>query len=284
MKRIVCAAALVLLAASFGTGLDFSLKITGGGAYASVGDYNSGIDGMNSYYADHYSNVNGRFAKVRWGADFQVELMADITRDLGIGLGVGYLRVSHSGDEVGYDWTFLSSTYHNTETQAILASAIPVTLNAYVRVPLAGLSVRIFGGVGFTFGSMAFDSTFQSDFLEIGETVAFKACKNAFGFQGGISLDIPLGSDLSLVIDVTGRAVRLSEIQGDYELTPAIFGITQPTATGDDYFFWYYEQKPGGTTYPMTGVGLGAPSGLNARHGRFDLSGVSARAGLKLSL
>ncbi len=283
MKRIVCAAALVLLAASFGYGLDFSLKITGGGAWASVGDYNAGIDGMNGYYADHYSGVNGRFAKVRWGADFQVELVADITRNLGIGLGVGYLRVSHSGDAVGYDWTFLSQTYHNTETQAIRASAIPVTLNAYVRVPLAGLSVRVFGGVGFAFGSMAFDSTFQSDFLEIGETVAFKACKNAFGFQGGISLDIPLSGALAVVLDITGRAVRLSEIQGDYELTPTIFGIDQPTAIGDDYFFWYYEQKSDGTTYPMTGVGRSAPSGLNARHGRFDLSGVSARAGLKLN-
>jgi hypothetical protein len=282
MKKSAWVIALVLLLASSGYSLSFSLKVTGGAAYVTSGDYNSGIDGINNYYAAGFSNVSSKFSKLQLGLDFHVEFMVDITRNFGLGLGVGTLQVSHAKDTVDYDWPFLSWTFHNTETQTLRVSAIPITLNAYVRVPLAGLNFRVFAGVGYYFGTMKFNRTFQSDFLLIGETVAFQANKNTFGFQGGLGLEITLGGGFSFILDISGRYARLSDIQGDYEFTPTIFGVTQPTKTGSDYYFWYYEQNAGGVTYRMVGIGQIAPSGINARHGNFDLTGVSGQAGLKV--
>ena len=284
MKRTAGVLLLVLALAGSGYALEFSLKLKVGAAYISAGDYNDGVAGANGYYAARYANVSSTFSKLGLGMDFGAELMVDITQRLGLGLGFGYMHVSTGTDRIEYGWSFLSWTFRNQETQAVRTSAMPLTLNIHYRIPLQGLNLRVFAGAGFYLGRMEFERTFQSDFLEIGETVTFEANKNAFGFQGGLGVEIPLSGRLFLTADIAGRYARLSDIEGYGEFTPTIFGLEQPPRTGGDYFFWYYEQTLDGTRYERTGVGQSEPAGPSPRHGRLDLSGVSVQVGIKFNL
>jgi opacity protein-like surface antigen len=286
MKKTFLVPVLCLVLVSAGFSMGFSLKLKGGMAYVTGGDYNKAIDGINAYSDAFYSTVTGTFSKLSLGMDVGGELILDVNESFGIGIGVGYISLSKDAEKSTGTWSFLGFPMTDTDTITPSVSAIPITLNIYYKVPMGGMNLNFFAGAGLYLSKVKIDRVRTSTFLALGTDITFDASKTAFGFQGGIGLDIPVSGNISFIIDVTGRYVRLSDIMGDYTLVPTVLGITGATETGTDYYIWTYDYTSGGTAYHMFSLGKTGPSGTaysSVQHGTFDFTGVNGQAGFKIS-
>ncbi len=286
MKKLLCVAVLTLFLATVGFSMGFSLKLTGGAAYITSGDYNDAIEGTNAYIAHYGQNITSTYSKLQFGMDLGVEFILNVTENIGIGLGVGYMQVSHDTETVEYDYDLLWWTLHDLQTLKPSVSAIPLTLNFHYAMPMGGVNLNFFAGVGFYLSTMKVDQRVKDYYIIVPYdlTLSYKASKTAFGFQGGIGLDIPISGNVSFVVDVTGRYARLSDIMGDYTITGTFLGTVNES--GSNYYYYAYDLSAGGTTYKMHTLIDDAhkPTGSTySRHGNFDLTGVSAQAGFRIN-
>jgi opacity protein-like surface antigen len=288
MKRTLALIALVLALASAASATNISLKLTGGVACLAGGDYNAGIEGYNAYIAAYGHNVAGAFSELQLGMDFEAELILGLTENLGVGIGAGYMRFSLSRETVDYDWDLLGLTFHSTDFLAPNIYAIPLALNVHYDLPVGELRVGLFAGVGYYLFKMRVESGFDSDFLGIGSDVVFESNKagGRFGFQGGLSAEVPLGRDFAFVVDLVGRFVSLKDIRGDYTRSGTFLGIPY-TYSGNDAYFYTEELKYEGVFYRMNDwiTDAEAPTSSiyrNVRRGTFGLGGISGQAGIKV--
>jgi hypothetical protein len=285
MKKAILGIVLCLVLATFSFSMGFSLKLTGGAAYVTSGDYNDGIDGLNAYYAATSGPVTGSFSKLRLGMNFGGEFILNINESFGIGLGVGYLQVSRDTETITGPGLFGTV---NTWTLKPSVTSIPITLNVHYTLPMGGVNLNLFAGVGYYISKMKVDSSqslWSGLLLTASNAFASNSIGGQFGFQGGLGLEIPLGGNFAFVVDVTGRYVSLSDIQGDYTTSGiSIFTIPLPSVSGTDQFFYTYTGTHSGTSYKLITMATDASaSGTpGAVHAKFDLSGVSAQAGFKI--
>jgi hypothetical protein len=284
MKKALILVVLCLFLVTAGFSMGFSLKLTGGASYISSGDYNSGIDGINAYYAAlGYTTLTGKFSKLQFGMDFGGELILDIDENWGVGIGAGYMRFAHDTETVTGNYAFV-----DTYTLKPTITSIPLTLNVHYTLPLSGLKLNIFAGVGLYLSSMKADtseSLFSGFLVDETTTFASNSIGGQFGFQGGLGLEIPLGGNISFVVDVTGRYVSLKDIKGDYTVVGTALVIFPINLSGNDAYFYTYNATLGSATYKMLSLSTDANMASNptAVHAKFDLTGVAARAGFKLS-
>ncbi len=289
MKKTLALIGLVLSLASAGPAIDLSLKLTGGAAFITGGDYNAGIKGANAYLAAFGRDVAGEFSRLDLGMDFGAEVVLGLTDRLGVGIGVGYMRFSRSREEVAYDWDILGLTFHNTDFLAPSVTAVPLTLNVHYSLPLGRIRVGVFGGVGYYLSKMRVESGFESDFFGTSSDVVFESAKvgGRFGFQGGLGVEVPMGGNFSFVVDLVGRVAGLKDIQGDYTRSGTFLGIPF-SFSGNDAYYYTEQQRFQGVFYQMNDwiTDADAPSSpayRNVRHGTFGLSGISGQAGIKFS-
>jgi len=287
MKNIILGVVLCLFLATFCFSMGFSLKLTGGAAYITSGDYNDGIDGMNSLYAADYSSVSGTFSKLQFGMNFGAEFILDINQNWGIGLGVGYMQFSHDTETVKGNYTFIGMPLVDTYTLKPSVTSIPITLNVHYFLPMGPVKLNLFAGVGYYVSKMKVD--FGYDTVSVGlpltqlNSFSSNSMSGQFGFQGGLGLEFPLGGNFSFVVGITGRSVSLTDIKGDYTTTGLFLGVPY-SASGSDQYFSFVER---GNSYEsqfkylvwMTDT---TTSLIPPTHAKFDLTGVSAQAGFKV--
>lgn len=283
MKKMLLGIALCLLLAVAGFSQGFSLKVTGGACYISSGDYNDGIDGMNAAFAAAgFDTLSGTLSKLTFGFDFGGELIYNFTPNWGVGLGVSSMRITRDNETVTGTLGMFTDTFSLQPT----ITCIPVTLNIYYMMPMSGWDFHIFAGVGYYITKMKVTTATSlfSGILSQTDTFDSNDISHQIGFQGGIGLDIPISGNFAFVVDVTGRYVSLTDIKGDYVHSGSILGFPFSNS-GTDAFFYKYNTVIGGTTYKQLTWDTDADRGmsLNAAHAKFDLSGVSARAGFKIS-
>jgi len=289
MKGVILGLVLCLFLVTFSFSMGFSLKLTGGAAYITSGGYNDGIAGTNAFYAAEYTSVSGAFSKLNLGMSLGGEVILDINENFGIGLGVGYMQFSHDTETVTGNWNFFGMPFVDTLTLKPTVTSIPITLNLHYMMPMGGVNLNLFAGVGYYISKMKVDQSADSTFLTIATTYTFdsNSIGGQIGFQGGLGLEIPLGGNFSFVVDVTGRYVSLSDIKGDYTDYRSLLGIPIVNTAGTDSYFYTFEHNLSGTWYKRLAWVTDAdkPSGTGNRnvvHGKFDLTGVSGQAGFKI--
>ena len=287
MKKTLALIGLVLSLAAAGPAVDLSLKLTGGAAFITGGDYNEGINGANAYLAAFGRNVTGELSRLELGMDFGAEVVVGLTDRLGVGIGVGYMRFSRSREEVGYDWDILGLTFHNTDFLEPSVTTIPLTLNVHYSLPLGTIRVGVFGGVGYYLSKMRVESGFDSDFFGTSSDVVFESSQvgGRFGFQGGLGVEVPMGGNFSFIVDLVGRVVGLKDIKGDYTRSGTLLGIPY-SFSGSDAYYYTEELRFQNVFYRMNEwvIDADAPSSSayrDVRHGTFGLSGLSGLAGIR---
>jgi hypothetical protein len=284
-KRLAIAAMVLLLCAPLLAG-GFSLKIMGGVAALSGGDYNLGVQGSNDLNLASFSNVNGAFAKLNRGLNLGVEGILRLSPRFGVGLGVGFCR-TREGNTVTYDWNAGSTSYHDSITANPDFYAIPVTLNLhYYAPPLGPVRLDLTAGAGVYVCRFNYDDKFSSSQFDWSYHYTWKASKIAFGAQAGLGVEVALSRVLSLVLEVFGRYARVGNIRGAWTIAGSMGGFPY-AESGDDHFFWYYELASGEKVYSQTALQLHQPRNFavsNARKGHFDYTGVAAAAGFKINL
>jgi hypothetical protein len=220
--------------------------------------------------------------------NFGGEFILNIDESFGIGLGVGYMQFSHDTETI--TGTGIFGTV-NTWTLKPTVTSIPITLNVHYTLPLGGVNLNLFAGVGYYISKVKVDSSqslWSGLLLTSSNAFTSNSIGGQFGFQGGLGLEIPLGGNFSFVADITGRYVSLKDIKGDYTISGiSIFTIPLPSVSGTDQYYYAYEHSYSGTWYKVIGMStdVSKPSGMtnrNVAHGTFDLTGVSGQAGFKI--
>jgi opacity protein-like surface antigen len=283
MKKVLIVVCLCCALASFSFGAGFSLKLSGGLSYLMGGDYNDIIQGRTDYYNNASGlTISSDLKKLSLGWNAGAEAIMLFTDSVGVGLGVGYISASNEGTMAGtVGMLALSDTYRPT------LSAIPVTVNFHYFMPIGpSMNIHFFAGPGIYFGSMNIEEELSIPILATDLVQSIKPeSKTAFGFQGGLGLEIGLSGNMFFVLDIQGRYVSFSDLQGPYTTTGTIFGI--PVSVSGTGSIWYTETLSSGTYYPNWAIDDTQPTGSgyrNVRKASLSLSGVSAQAGFRIAL
>lgn len=283
MKRfaIIAAAVAIMAAAAFPKTLSLSLR--GGAAYAGGGDLAGGLRGLMDYYSTEYSDLSGRHAFPALGWAAGGEVLLHLGPRWALGLGAGYER---HGRESLVSYGF--GAVQVSETLTPVVGAIPVTGMIHLFLPVGNkMKLDIQAGLGAYFASLDWRSRYVLSVLgyEGTDDFSFSSSRLGFGAQAGLSLEWPLSSGLSLILNARGRFARISGFEG---------GWTE-TGSGDLWSFtesgrgtlYSYDWTTGGATYRQIVIQSGLPEGSavsNAREARIDLTGLTATVGIRIRL
>lgn len=291
MKRIFAFLLSIGVMAGFGFSQSsishFSLRLSGGVSYFSVGELNSVLSGLSDYFYVDNSNVSGRFESMHVGMNFSLEAVYLITDRIGIGLGGGFFRVSKE-DKLHYE--YFNNTIRNDITYTRTIGFVPLTLNIHYLCPLGSkLNLSLSGGLGYYLTSFDFKSynvEMRPTVTNHGtETADFKT-KGTIGFQGSLGLDMPLTKNLGIFVAARGWYATVSsltgETSGDY-----VEGSMSGTYKVSDVHFWVEDYHYHEKIYPDFSIYKDAPlSGgviSNVHELKIDLSGFSLGAGLRIN-
>ena len=264
-------------------GSSFSIKFSGGAGYAlnGGGDLEQARLGRVNYYTDlggeDYYTAILNWKKMSFIPSFGIDLIFYLNPNIGVGLGSGYIMASSKGDygytykETGSPWWgsyIWDGKFSNVRDYKI--NAIPIVFNLYYKMPMGQMNFYAYAGVGYYIGKLTQDYTSDeslnyqdssplSYILDEKYEYTYKgngteeAKKNAFGFNGGFGLEYNLGSNIALGLEVFGRFVNFSSLDGSYseewtererDWLEGYGWYYDKTTTGDDKGsgkLWYYE-------------------------------------------
>jgi len=283
MKRTLVVLCLCCVLASYGFGSGFSLKLSGGLNYLMGGDYNEIIQGLNDAFRNTTSwSVSNDLKKLNLGWNAGAEFIMNVTENLGVGLGVGYISASN---ETTLTATIGAESLGDTYRPSI--SAVPITLNFHYFLPIGPtMNVHFFAGPGVYFGSVKFENEVSIPMLARDLTYSIKPDgSTVLGVQGGLGLELGLSTNIFLVFDVQGRVANFANLKGPWTESGTVFGV--PISQSRTGTLWYKEVLIGGTYYAGWDIDSAQPTGTDLRNvhaASFSLSGVSAQLGFRIAL
>jgi opacity protein-like surface antigen len=263
----------------------FSLKFSGGMGSTAGGDFNAVPDGMNSISGDLVPLLGltktGNLENPKWGLDFEAELIFSLSRNFGVGIGVGYLKRSKDSSlEMALDP--LGRATINWEPEF---SLIPITLSSYYSFPISSkMNTFLKAGIGYYFvkvslrGREEYESFFGMSGWEEEEG---EAKDNGVGFHGGLGFEYNMTGSIALYAEGMGRYLKIKDWQFEGTTTYSS-GVLESSGT-----VWYTEEllEPLGKYYPGLQILEQKPFGPNYRNVRkaaIDLSGFSFRVGIRI--
>jgi hypothetical protein len=177
--------------------------------------------------------------------DLRAELVFRISRNFGISVGSGYIFADSPGSyavdykyarDNGNDYYFRGYNYETDEyadySQKYALSAIPITLDAYVFLPIGKketFTAFAHLGAGYYFGrlqhNLDMDATFNRTEKLYGDLVyqsegtydiriTEKTTSSAWGVHGGLGLDVRLTRLLTIGAEAYGRHVVFRDWEG----------------------------------------------------------------------
>ena len=269
----------------------FSLKLTGGARYVSVGDMNKHLDSFNSL-----PNVGGEIAPItNWSNDWELELRMRLSSKVGLGIATsGFFNKWNQTSLFMFGGDAWIPEVVKFDIQYVfrpeIKSAMPLGLNLYCLLYSSSkLNLVVNAGTGWYTGKMT--EHLVSYYLQSDGGVYFGSrhwsVDNTFslGFQGGFGAEYSITDELALVAEVQGRYARVGRLKGS--MTHMInSGREEEKGT-----LFYYRTTLGevGPWYTELVVRRTAPEGgfvsiKDVREARLDLSGFALRIGLRLRL
>lgn len=286
MKKIVAAAAAILILSAAGFSERIALKIGAGANYASGADFAQGIKGQMSYLSSQYS-VGGRYEFPHSGWDVAGEFIYGLGERMGIGLGIGFIR--HAEDNT---ITYGIGDVSVKERLRPNCRIFPIALNIHYLWPLSSrLSLDLSAGGAYYLTKIDWNYRMELGLLGLNgyDEYSWKSTAGAFGFQAGLGLQWALSSRIAVCLDIIGRMTPtslMSRLKGDWtEKGGGDFWDYSDSGSGA--YAWAYDWRVGGQNYSQLAFQNEAPAGTtvsNARYAKFGLSGFAATMGLKIRI
>jgi hypothetical protein len=296
--------------------LHLGLKLSGGAGYLlnGAGDLERFRSGRAQFVGDYRQNPGYSSAfdwkKLSVIPDFNAEVILNLGRHFGIGVGTGFCGATSKGNYSIQGsttqspwWGTLTETETDKFAQNYKIQAIPITLNLYYSLPLGysqKFNLYFFGGVGYYFAKLTHDFkneytyAYEDDswyYYNEKENYQFNSAaketskQNRIGFRSGLGLEMNLTSFISFGFEVFGRLVNFSNWTGDYADS-----WTTRDQLWQERLGWYYDQTSTGSSsehgnlytynvkdnqlsknYPAMWIWQSAPEGS-------DISGVKKAA------
>ncbi len=282
MKKTLIVFIIVGLFSSLGFS-QLSFRFYGGMTHVLSNDIGSAVEANNELLDLYDPGHTGYFEKLCCGTNFGGELFYQISKNIGVGIGLELIRLKNESN-LSYD---LGIPIVQTTTYGI--NAFPIMLNVHYSFPITSLlNAYVTAGAGYYLMNMDFKADSLLDFGVLGEgdqIYTFQSNLGTLGLQARWGIEVFVSKNISFLVGGTGRFVKYSDIKGDWttrEYYPAVGNFDD---SGSNHFFWYYEESIMGKNYPQVDFGEKAPSGVvSARKGEINLSGISFTVGIKIGL
>lgn len=231
---------------SSGSGMAFSFKVSGGMGYLLDGagdleNYRLGRQDRINAAADYGYDTTFNWKKLTMYPDFNAEIIFNLTKNLGIGLGAGMINAnsegnySNSGTFSGEEWWgSWTETISDASTQKYKIQALSINLSLYFFLPLDDrqkMNIYGYAGGGFYLGKLTHD--FAEDYEDYyedeswyylnmeeeyiwHEDVKETPKQNKIGFRGGLGFEFNITSSLYVGLEFYGRFVNFDNLIGDY--------------------------------------------------------------------
>lgn len=265
--------------------LRLSFKATGGYGTISPGDINAVIKSKDNMLKDLASiygyTKEGALEKINWGLNFEGEFILNLTDNLGIGLGSGYIQwKKRSTASLIVDT--LGTVNNNGEPNI---TAIPIKISVYYFYPVASkMNVFLNGGVGYYFGKITLsleEDIISTSIVDVWQV--FKVKDNGIGFHGGIGFEYNIVQNIAFFVEGAGRYAKLKDWKGEVTYKDWLDQLTEKRSGT----FWYYEFERYGKYYPNVDIKEDKPTDphfKNLRKFECNLSGISLKVGIRIKL
>lgn len=267
-----------------------SLRLYGGVSRAEAADLDNGLDGyfeiFELYRAWGYGTTTGGYASpFRAGTNGGADLVLQLSRGIGIGIGAGYLRFSKSSD-----MTFSLESEDYRISVAPTLSAIPIRVGVFLTLPLGSrLNLTVNGGA-VAYAALKLDARHRIDYPDgEGMEASVKASGGEpfpnLGYEGSLGFEIMVSRSTGFFIEALGRYARLKNFEeasasyrssdGDSEVTDGrLYLSSHTTSDGQHWSAFTVEETP-----PVSG----SPS-ITYSEPKVDLGGFSLQAGFRIRL
>jgi hypothetical protein len=304
--------------------MGFSLRFSGGMGFFldGGGDLEQLRLARAKYYKDlqqdpGYTKAWTNWKKLSQAPDYEVDLLFHINKNFAVGVGSGYLSVSSKGD-YGYNWIGEGISWLGPYTQEDNISyqreykitATPIRLSLYVFFPSGAFNVYAYAGGGYYYGKLThkfgWDATYlfslyslfdEKDEITEQDDLSEEAKKNAFGFHGGLGIEVKLMSHAALGVEVFGRYVDFGGWRGSFKETfsqrerrwEESEGWYSDETTQESWSesgpLWYYEEYSMNKYYGQMFVWQTKPEGLdfqNVREAKINLNAWGVAVSLRI--
>ena len=267
--------------------INISLKLHGGWASIAGGDVNSGNRGFFDWRSASWPVLEGKYQPVHNGYNYGIDFMLELKRGMGVGVGLGYLRV-HKRHAIGVSdpdtrW------YGGVEAEPEL-NAMPIRLSLFMNSSLTKkISFAANVGASCYLRARYDDHIGESDFNDLGMLAGFVACTTrtekkggAMGIDGGVGLEYEIVRNIFLCLDGQARYAKIRGFEGSSELVSDTWG--SPLLQEGKL---YYEEVPLLSGSPrLIIVQSDPPDGPDGepRRAVIDFSGVNLQVGIRIRL
>ena len=258
----------------FFKGIGLSNKLRGGLHYFVTGEIEKGTRGLFDAKANFLSSegyiLESRTNSLNKARDISVDIIFNITPQVGIGIGIGTIYASETSIITASGEDIWVRQYGSSPT----ITAVPIRLGLFFTLPVHRLFSVVFNG-GATYYRTKYSYSLATDWL-IKESIYHSARAKGLGFHGGIGLEINLNKRATFFIEGQGRYAKISNFKGSsklqwWEIYDYAFSIEEGT-------LYYLEDEK----HSYLAILKEEPSGYRTvRKATFDFSGFSLRAGLR---
>jgi hypothetical protein len=264
------------------------LRLYGGFSRAQAGDLNEGLDGyfeiFELYSALGFGTTTGGYNPLRSGYNAGADLILQITRHIGIGIGAGYMRFSKSSSMT---WTYGSESLEFSTTPTL--SAVPIRLGLFLTLPLGErLNLTLDGGAA-AYAALKLDVRQREgqpdgDWIETSLSASRNSPFENVGFQGSLGFEFMFSRKVGFFVEALGRYARFKNFETATALYTNNEGASESiegriyleTDTFDEgsWSLFTLEETPPVSDSPHTVY----------TEPKIDLSGFSLQAGFRIRL
>jgi len=264
-------------------GIGLRVKLTGGFGYFFGGDIGRGNTGLYDQNSDFLLSqgffLEGSLKSFHTGSEFTGDLIIDITPNLGIGFGFGYIHANNTSILTFYKEALRYKLEQLTFVSEI--NVIPLRIGLFYSIPIHRLfNISLHGGTGIYLAD--YNYSMGSTWNNINDR-GHVTNAVGLGFHGGIGLELNLHRRAVFLIECQGRYAKFSNFKGTetiIEWGEEIFaGNRDFTTTVEEGSLYYLENND----HPGLVISKDIPTGFNSvEKAVFDFSGFSIRAGIKI--
>ncbi len=263
--------------------LHLSLRLQGGINYFQGGDLNPGFGGNfkflkfeSSYYG---FTQTGGYNALHVGSDIGGDLIFQINRFLGVGIGIEFIKSSQNSkvtdSGMGYNHTDWDSYSISPKL-----SSVPLKVGLFYSLPMSRkINFIANAGIGYYFNKLNYEARWEGshDFF-VGDK--FYTSKKGIGFQGGLGIEYMLTTKMSFFLETQGRYARFRKFLG------TVVSIDSPLSnSGMLYYVELHEPVLTWGRFEISGKtgdsGYVNPTTFE-RDAIIDFSGVSLQAGIRI--
>ena len=263
-----------------------ALRLYGGFSRLAAGDVNEGCDGyfelLELYAPLVDGTTSGGHSPVHAGYNFGADFIFQLSPNIGVGIGAGYLQSSKSSL-----MTLSATEGEITLTGTPKLSAMPIRLAVFLTVPLGGkLSLTADAGAAY-YAGLKFEAEQRLEFTaddwqEMSLSASRSSLSDNLGFQGSLGLEYKFSSKMGFFVEAVGRYARFKNFD-----TAASASEDSGGGTDSD------EGKIYLATITLSGIGtfsaftisetvpLPDPD-ITYREPKIDLSGFSLQTGIRI--